>query len=334
MKLNKLVCLVAAVAAAMSLSTAVYAADNTITMGAPIDLETNSVAEDLKSGDIIAVPVDVTSTTGKLTSFSAVIEYDTEYLEASIDVDDVNLVSDTVYNNMITLSGESTGANFTKSVVNKVGSIKQMYTTGRGGAKTYVGTMVYNPNYSAVSGYNNFAYTSWTHTASVETSDTPETYFIFRVTKDIDVDKLNLEIFNSSNYEGNLVQDNLNGLPAVTNINADASQSKANACYGAFNINIDSSVLPYWVQGLYVSVNGGAKVAVSEYKTTDNVTYTFPVRVTTNSTNATTATVEVFADTSSDESGTADVQSAVSMGTFDIQLNSPSSYADNIVTAQ
>ena len=107
------------------------------------------------------------------------------------------------------------------------------------------------------------------------------------------------------------------------------TDSKVNACYGAFNIVIDSDALPYWIQKLYVQVGEAELEEVSQYTTTDNKTFVFPVRVTTNDTDAQTATIEVFADTSSAEADETNV-SRVSLGTATIDLDSPTSY-DNPV---
>ena len=118
-----------------------------------------------------------------------------------------------------------------------------------------------------------------------------------------------------------------------SDVEIDGSANKLNACFGAFNINIDSSALPYWIQALYVKVGGGEAVPVTEYVTTDNVNYTFPVRITSNSGSAASTTVEVLADVSSSETDSTNTTQE-SMGTFEVELNSPTSYVDQTVKAQ
>ncbi len=330
MKLKKLTGFLVATVAALGITTLTYAdTTSSITIGAPIDLSTNTVAENYEAGDIIALPVDVTTTSGKVTAFSAVVEYNTEYLEAGVNTNDTNIVSDEVYTNLLALSGKDNEDNLVKSSDgSKTGALKLMYTEGRGGAKTYVGTSLYNPTYTS-----NSAYVSWYHTASTDLRETPETYFIFRVTKDVPADSLNFAAFTVSDNVQNAAQDSNGGIDE-TNVGIDASGAKFNACYGAFNINIDSNALPYWIQALYVKVGDSDAVQVTEYSTTDNVNYAFPVRITSNSGNADAVTVEVLADTSTDEAGNEGTQSKVSMGTFEVQLNSPTSYADQTVSAQ
>lgn len=310
--------------------TNVFAASPTFVVGEPVDAITGEEVTEFTAGQIIEVPIDITNVdSGKLSMSQLELYYDNTVFTPGIDTTDEASEGYTYY-------GMYTETLFAMDPTDEAKGIYRVVARNNMQGRTK----------GNISG-NCYAETDsmtmlWTITGlnSVAVSDTlPEYYMAFTVKSDfVAPEELNVEGSQSLTGTGLFA---LKGtkVDETTTINhpsitGEQNNAKLNACYGAFNINIDSSVLPYWVQGLYVSVNGGAKVAVSEYKTTDNVTYTFPVRVTTNSTNATTATVEVFADTSSDESGTADVQSAVSMGTFDIQLNSPSSYADNIVTAQ
>lgn len=328
MKLNKLVGFIAATAMAIGMTTLTYAADESgIVLGKPIDLETNAVAEKYEAGDIIALPVDIYSTTDVADAFSTVVGFDTQYIAADVDTNNMEMVSDTVYNNLITLSGSNGDESNFVTQSDVMGALKGMYTEGRGGVRTYVGTYTYNPAYAA-----NQVYISWFNNSNVDLRDTPEVYLIFRVIKDVPSDSLNFDVFSSTNTGE--VKPGVDHSYADGGLTADTSDAKLNACFGAFNINIDSSALPYWIQALYVKVGGGEAVQVTEYSTTDDVNYAFPVRITSNSGNADSVTVEVLADTSTDEAGNEGTQSQVSMGTFEVQLNSPTSYVDQTVSAQ
>ena len=102
MKLNKLVGFIAATAMAIGMTTLTYAADESgIVLGKPIDLETNAVAEKYEAGDIIALPVDIYSTTDVADAFSTVVGFDTQYIAADVDTNNMEMVSDTVYNNSV-----------------------------------------------------------------------------------------------------------------------------------------------------------------------------------------------------------------------------------------
>lgn len=312
MKIKKFMAFTAGVVMSLCLSTAVFAADgDNFVVGNPIDLATGQEVENLTAGQKVVIPVDFTTDTGSVTDFTVKMYYDTSILDYSIPYSslttteadmllglglDTYLLTDTDYANVC--------------AVDPIG-------TWRGTRFTAAGMLVTNEPREG------YAINTWATAVAQTVENRPETYFCFTVVSDVPDTTLNKDLFKLD-----IAQCSVN-----SDITIEGTANKANACYGAFNINIDSSVLPYWIQGLYVSLNGGEKVAVTEYKTTDNVNYTFPVRVTTNSTSAATATVEVFADTTTDEAGTANFDQ-VSMGTFEIQLNSPTSYTDQAVSAQ
>lgn len=290
-------------------ATAVFAAGETFEIGKPIDLETNAEVDELTVGQVVALPVDII-TDQQIVSMGYATTINTDVLTpGAIDAD----LTDTQYDNASAL-GEIISHVTDSSKDMMIFSIGE---EGRRGFESYG-----NPSASDT----RFAW----YDAEPRTinESTPEFYVIMTVNKAVSLDDLNVTLITPDEANTTVGVYQVGGI-----LNATPNTAKANACYGAFNINIDSSVLPYWIQGLYVSLNGGEKVAVTEYKTTDNVNYTFPVRVTTNSTSAAKATVEVFADTTTDEAGTANV-AQVSMGTFEIQLNSPTSYTDQAVSAQ
>lgn len=330
MKLKKLIGFIAVVATAIGMSTLTYAADeNSVTLGRAIDMETNEVADTFEAGDIIAVPVDFQTTTDQADALSVVVEFNEDYIAADVDTNDYDMVSDQVWNNLTVLSGkESSEDNFVK-LGNVLGALKGIYTTGR--VNTYVGTYTYNNAYNSTT---NQVYISWQNNTSVDMQDTPELYLIFRVKADVPVDELNFVTFTTS--DTGLIKPGL-GLGAVTHLPIDATESQANYCVAAFDLQIDSNSLPYWIQKLYVQVGDSAPVAISEYKTTDTEgVYSFPVRVTTNTTGAESATVTVLADTSTNEDGSGDTQAQAKIGTFEVNFAEqlPTDYTSQTVTAQ
>lgn len=303
-------------------SVASFAADPVVSFKAmnPTDFSGNEL-DSLKAGDVFILPIDVQSTDGMM---------DVSQFEVNFDTNVLTLGVDAVAN---AEAGAYYGENDTKTILEG--------TTIRGGLNvvksinplTQKATYFGNDNLTVVTTAPGTVRIQWSGLSTTGfdvTKAQNEFVLFFTVNEGAQFTELNADVVKD------LYVLSAQGNPSTDKgtSNYEGSVSKLNACYGAFNINIDSSALPYWIQGLKVAVNGGAKVDVTEYQTTDNVNFTFPVRVVTNSTNAEKATVEVFANTSSDEAGTTNAQTDVSMGTFEITLNSPTAYADNTVSAQ
>lgn len=311
------------VLATLAFASTAYASNEKINIGTPIDLATGQEVTEYVAGQKLLVPVDVSNDEQKAFSYNVHITYDTDALTAGIDG---NTFSD---KELEVISGylntDMTNIILSEGSENMYGSINRI-TKVTLGKTSFAGTANNNVDHTLANGTRVLSMTWYDGVARNLNADAPEAYALFTVKAPVEA--LNFDLFGVIDGDTSMM-----GSDNVDTVTVN-SANKANACYGAFNINIDSSALPYWIQGLKVAVNGGSKVAVTEYKTTDNVNYTFPVRVVTNSTNASTATVEVFADTSADEAGNTDAKSDVSMGTFEIQLNSPTAYADNTVSAQ
>lgn len=312
------------VAAAMvfgASSVIAYAAEPIVTIKAmnPTDFSGNQL-DTLKPGDVFILPIDVESTNGKMDLSQFDVHYDTSVLTPGVDA--------IAHEEAATYYGE----NDTKTILEDTTIYGGLNIVKSINALTHKPTYFGTDNLTVVHRTPGEVTVQWggaSNTGYDVTQAQNEFVLFFTVNEGAEFTELNADVIKD------LYILSAQSIPStdVGMSNYEGSTTKLNACYGAFNINIDSSALPYWIQGLQVSVNGGARVAVTEYKSADDVNFTFPVRVVTNSTNATTATVEVFADTSSDEAGSKDVQN-VSMGTFDITLNSPTAYADNTVSAQ
>ena len=88
MKLKRVLSLCLAAATVATCSSVVSAADeNTTSFGTPISLTTGAEVEELTAGDCIAIPVDVTTSTGKLTSWTPRLVL-SDALEAGIKIED------------------------------------------------------------------------------------------------------------------------------------------------------------------------------------------------------------------------------------------------------
>lgn len=314
MKIKAIIAALATVVASVGLTTVAFAADIEYRMGTPIDLSTGEEVTEYVAGQKIAVPVNPVSNVNSV-SYGATFNYDTTVLDYGVS--------------FAGLTGEETAG-----ISNLGGQMvaEQDYSTIYGTdllgsvnpfthAFTPYGSLLINERAEGVVSIG--WYTS--NSAGYSMAADQEAYIFFTVKDEIDPNKLNVDLFTVTANNVDTTQGNEN-VPSTVD--------KANACFGAFNINIDSSKLPYWIQALYVKVDGGDAVQVTEYATTDNINYAFPVRITSNSGNASSATVEVLADTSTDEAGNEGTQSQVSMGTFEVQLNSPTSYVDQTVSAQ
>ncbi len=287
----------------------------------PITDFTGNEVTELKTGDVVILPVEATGSDGRIQTGQFEVDYDNTILSLGVNA---KASSDTIafYKEKKSLLITSTQDSNTmllggREIIESYDDILEEYTY----AKDQFAVVPIDEDTVRVT-WNGASPTGYAVT------DAAEFYVCFTVKDTANVSELNTEYVKKL-----FVMSSLAGTNDTIGQKYDGTYNKLNACYGAFNINIDSSALPYWIQGLKVSLNDGAKVDVTEYTTTDGVNFTFPVRVTTNNTNAATATVEVFADTSADAEGTKDIQSDVSMGTFEISLNSPTSYADNTVTA-
>lgn len=297
---------IAIFASAMFCAVPAFAAEVTYNVGKPIDLTTGAETDTLKAGQKLVYPVDIV-TDSQIQSYQIYTKYDNTILTPGIT--DSSL-TDAEYANAAAL-GE------VKTVSGVDGAIFSMGEKARTGFSAY-GVRDFNLALSADE-CNVGWYDSVGRTVN---ADTPEFYMMFTVKADVDDNALNKTII-TADTEHCLV--GIYGGSPVGNV--ATNDVKANACYAAFNVNIDSSALPYWIQKLSIKVGDNEAVQIKEYTTTDNVNYTFPVRITTNSASATSVNVSVIAQGSNDEAGTVNVKD-YTMGSFTAQLNSPSEYAN------
>lgn len=317
MKLKKILGVAALAIGIMSLPTAVFADENYFVMSTPFyDLTTNEETEDLVAGHKIAVPVDVTSTTGGLTSFSICAEFDPDYVEAGLVLTDCTTEEKA---NIKNFAGGTT--TMFKDHHGKYVAYINTYQLDDFGDKEYIGDTGGNTDW----GFDldrNLTFFFSAYEISFPYTEEPECYVLFTVKKTVSADELNVTPWEPV-YDYCQLGDNRQGLPSVNSVAGEAD--KINACYGAFKINLNTATLTKWVQGLQVSINGGDKKVVDEYVTTDNVNYSFPVRITSNSGKAETATVAVYADVSNSETDTTN-KTNVKIGEFTVDLDTPTAY--------
>jgi hypothetical protein len=308
MKLKKFICgALCATATMVGMSALVSASENTVKVGQPINIETGEASDSFKANDLIAVPVDIDSTTGGLTAYGVVVGYNTDYLSAEIDS---NEISDDLFDNLDALGSlvEDTAGSGVYGAVNCLKAKR---------GSTYYGTLSYEPNFKGISDEFGF---NWFHTATVEVNgSTPEAYILFTVKKDIDASALNIAIAKTVESDQIYVQDVDNDL-AVTDA-VETSEAVLNACAGAVKLNIDTANLNKWVQHLYVSIDGGAQKSVDELVDNADGTYSLPVRII--SSNTGDHKVTFYADLADTKDGAAE---NVKVGETTVTLDSPTSY--------
>jgi len=313
MKLNKVLIAAAASVACLALSAvSVFAVDATendfYTVGAPISVETGKVVNEVKSGDVIAIPVDINTSTGKIRGYAFSAKYD-----------------NTVLSPGQSFSKASGGMAFLDdcqlpTIAPLDGSYKELFVLD--GIQDADESL---SNYNGVSkDYKADQIKFWATYPEEETlTDAPEFLLLFEAKADIE--GLNKELLTVDNADSTIAPDTTADL-----LNPTSVETKLNACAGAFNIKIDATALTSYVQALYVQIGDAEAVPVSYY-TVDGDIYKFPVRVLTTK-GDTSVDVKVLADTSSDLDGKNNVKSKVSLGTITVTLDSPSDYVDSTIS--
>lgn len=290
MKLKSILGVCVATAAMTASCFNCFAADEAITYGAPIDLATaQEVSGDIVAGTHIAVPVELSNSDGRTTSFAAKVLYDDEYVTPGATDSEL---SDDEYKNLIALGNSDDGCVLRNSTSTTDLIVKNIYTLGRGGKKTIQGTWIAVPNSESI---NKFAVAWASGTADgYAFSSEPELYFIYTVKKTIPADELNKEMFTGT------PDSTMKAVEGIT-----AGTTKFNATQGAFKVVLDANALPAgnWVQGLYAQVGSTKQKITACVHADGTTTYEFPVRVN-SATGATNAIdVDIYATTTADEAG-------------------------------
>lgn len=306
MKLKRVLSLCLAAATVATCSSVVSAADeNTTSFGTPISLTTGAEVEELTAGDYIAIPVDVTTSTGSLTSWTPRLVL-SDALEAGVDD---AAMSDDQYANLEALGGEivtsDTGMDY---------FVKNIFKSGR--KKSFPGTWNVNPA-QVLNGVPHFSL-GWYDTAADAYTDEPEAWMLCTVKKDVTADDLNNEAFYTT--DSTQVADGDNGLASISDIKGAAA--KLNATQGAFKVVLDADALPAgnWVQGLYAQVGSTKQDITACVHADGTTTYEFPVRVNSATGATDTITVDLYATTTADEAG-ATTSTDKKVGSIDLTMD-------------
>lgn len=309
MKLKSILSICLATVTVATCSSAVFAADsNAIKFGEPISATTGEkVTDTLVAGDVVAIPVDVTTTTGNMTSFSVRLEM-SDSLSAGASLTSAQRT---------TLQGLGDGTAVYSSTATgsrKYYFVKNVFTEDAGEKFPAEGT-TWGCNPAETVDSKEYFKITFAGVSSAYSSE-PEVYAVCTVEKDIDVDTLNKElVLADANSE---LSDTSIGL--VNKLTADTA--KFNATQGAFKVVLDSAALPNgnWVQGLYAQV-GDAKQDITACVHADGTTtYEFPVRVNSATGATDSITADIYANVTADEAGNTAV-SAKKVGSVTLTMD-------------
>lgn len=314
MKLNKFICAALTVGAVVFSAGSVFAAD-TVKIGGPIDLTTGEAATDLVKDQVILVPVDITTESGATESVEFYATYDTSVLTPGFaDVyEDAN--ADTA--SALESYGDVILDANTESIATAVGAFK--WTSGK---KNLIGDTAYIGN-PAAPGQTVSLMVAAAKTFS--TTADADFYLVFTVKAAPASDALNTKLVDA-------VADKININDAGYSKTENSTEAKANACAGAFKITIDSTTVPKYVHALYVSFDDGVtKQGITQYVTSDDKTYDFPVRV--KSTQSGSVTAKLYADLGTTADTVSDA--GVEIGTVNVDLSGTATdYAAASVTVE
>lgn len=308
MKLNKLFGAALAVAATLSLASAVYAEDTKVALGNPIDLDTGKAVEAYTAGQHIAVPVEVYSATSGIKSFGVDFSFDTDAFTFGIDTLTTN-----DNNTRKTLKGLT----IKNSAGTTNGAFAGIRELNEDDAWVKVGSWETNEKSTGV------ATLMWAHKATISTSEQTEGYVLFTVKKPVEA--LNTPLFTITNSTVGDLSD--------SNVTSDSTTEKANVCEGAFQIVVDSSKLKTYIHGVSVVIDGVETPL--EYVEESGDKYTFPVRLVKKPETADKASLSVsviakVADTDAADATTKDA----SLGNINVTLNAPTSYAGTTLNGE
>jgi hypothetical protein len=304
---------------ALMCATSVYAAGETFEIGTPIDLSTGEEVTDLQEGQLVAYPVDI-KTDSTIVSYQIFMNYDSDVF--SVGIED-SAITDAQYD-VIDGLGELSAKN-SEGIDGAIFSIGE---SGRKGFSAY-GNCYYNTK------AENDAYSiGWTDTeARTVSADTAEFYALFTVKKSVGSDELNKVLISPISEKSEVGVYNVGA-----KLESAPAEVKANACYGAFKVVLDNDSEDVqslgWIQKLSAQITSadGSKtttVDLTEYVNEDGSTvYEFPVRIVSNSANASSAKVEIYADVTSDEAGTQDKDTVLVASTTVSLAGTATSYTE------
>jgi hypothetical protein len=311
MKLKNIFGVVVAAGVMAAASVTAFAADG-YTLGTPFDITTNESTSTLEVDHVVAIPVDISTTTNGLTAYTAVVKYDSSVLAPTVTLAGL---SSTEKTNIKALAAGS-NANI-KTHGSYVGAI-QGYVYDSGWAEDVVaGTLMVNVEYPSDAEPSAACVSAgWmTDGTSYGVSDKPEFYLVFKVVGESSSDALNTPVAEVIESES-MVADTDNGKASTSDIPSE-TEVKTNACAGAFKVVVDAESLPKFLHALYVSFDDGAtKQDITEYVTADDKVFEFPVRV--SSTKGGTVTAKIYADLGTTDAAVTDASVEIGSVTVDL----------------
>lgn len=306
MKLKRFISAFLALGIVASATPAFAAESDVFQIGTPYDITLGEFTDELTAGNVIAVPINVETTTDGLTGFQIEIQYDNTVLTPGYDI---NSASDAFWTNIEGVTGSQGYATdeVTLQTINALG-------TKRGSSFSGVGTVTYNP---AVDDHT-IAYTWFHNNTKAVNADGAEGYAVFTVKKSVTA--LNEAVLSVDTTTCGL-SDTVNGKEHTFNVANEVD--KANACVAAFQVDIDNDAIAtqgVWIQSLYAKV-GDAKAPLTVCNNDGvSTTYSFPTRVITNTTGNEAMSIEIYATVSDDEAGTTTTD--VLVGTVEVTADS------------
>jgi len=282
MKLNKILGAAVVAGAVFALSSVSAFAAQAFTIGDPVDLSADATVkvEDIKAGMLLAFPVDMTSSTGSVMSFTFSADYDTDVLEPGIAKSSYSSVKSAIASRGAMVQDDN------KTVVATIDAMLDEFDERAMAVSSsnYPGTQViYTAAFSAVTSLN---------------ASKPEFYVLFTAKKDFPAtDTLNKGLFVLNGEESNInIDDNISDYP-------DVDQPAANKCGAAFKLVLDSETMDYYVHSLTLKVNGVEKGKITEY-VENGKKFEFPVRLIGTAPETVSITVEAETGTATEITGT------------------------------
>lgn len=289
----------------------------TLKIGQPVDVNTGDVVTEYKAGQVVEVPIDVENVdSGKLSMMQIRVNYDNTVFEPGATAASI-------------MSYYSTNKDYV-AISNKKLIGRHNMKADDLGIGIYEATGVFSGNTAAEDDGMALLWTIDGADSIDVNADEAELYALFTVKSDfVPSEQLN---YGSSSQGDGLFTVRALYVDETTTINhkdlaGTQNNAKLNKCFGAFKINVDTTDMTDWIQAIYVSIDGGAKQNITEYVTTDDVVYNFPVRITADKKVGETVNVVVLADVTADKEGTTE-SSVRKLANFDLKLDSPNAYVD------
>lgn len=317
MKLKKFISSVLALSTIVTSLSAVnvFAADPTFTVGTPVDALTGEEVTEFTAGQIIELPIDVKTDSEMIANLHVEVYYDTNMLQAGVYAPSRGATGDAL------------------TYLNKYGNVyfarcsrDSSYIIGRKNLLYADDAGTFSGNRESVEQADK-ALLGWTITGAnpqyLNYNEEPaEFYMVFTVKDNFDASELQLNAgTNSLNSDGifGVEAEIAETVGTAADRVGEQNDYKVNACDGAFKIVVDSTELPYWVQGVKVKINDVEYPLDACVQDATTTIYNFPVRVTSAADEAS-VSAEIIALVSK-EAWDVENTSEVSWGTVNVDMS-------------